>query len=249
MLRRILILTVFCWFAPAIADEQTPPQDGFYDPFEGFNRYSWRFNYEVLDKPLFRPATHAYARHVPFGVRESLNNVIRNLEEPASAINHLLQLNPQGAANSVVRFLFNSTFGIAGIFDIMGWSGVTRDIAEFSDTMGYYGVPDGPFLMIPVLGPSTVRNEVGDFIDGFASPLSLTWAERIIRWGVDGLYKRAAVIDQEPLLDNSLDSYTFIKDAYLQYRLYRFYRGKPPTADQGDIDSALDDYLDEIDNF
>ncbi|WP_432453588.1 MULTISPECIES: MlaA family lipoprotein [unclassified Agarivorans] len=253
MLRHVVFafLTFTAIFSTALsAAEQGEPVTGFSDPFEGFNRSMWEFNYNYLDKPIYRPVTHVYADYVPFGLREVLNNVIRNLEEPASFANNLLQGKVERASNNLVRFLFNSSFGIFGIFDLMGRSGAKRDIEEFGDVMGFYGVPEGPFVMIPVLGPTTVRKEVGDWVDAFASPLSnLSYAEQAVKWGLDGLYKRASVIEQEPLLDNSLDSYTFIKDAYLQYRLYRFYNGKPPTQSKQDIDSALEGYLDEIEGY
>ncbi|GAD01910.1 MULTISPECIES: MlaA family lipoprotein [Agarivorans] len=254
------VVTAFLMFAVMLSTASTTmaneveafdePYQDFSDPFEGFNRSMWNFNYNYLDKPLYRPVTHVYAEYLPFGIREAMNNVIRNLEEPASFANHLLQGKVERASNNLVRFLFNSSFGIFGIFDLMGRSGVQRDIEEFGDVMGFYGVPEGPYVMLPVLGPTTVRKEVGDWVDAFASPLTnLTFAEQVIKWGLDGLYKRASVIEQEPLLDNSLDSYTFVKDAYLQYRLYRFYNGKPPTSSKQDIDSALEDYLDELEDY
>ncbi len=249
MLSAAIISTTFSTAACA-QEAEAQSYQSFSDPFEGFNRRMWHFNYNYLDKPIYRPATHGYAKYVPFGLREALNNVIRNLEEPASFANHLLQGKVERAANNLVRFVFNSSFGLFGIFDLMGKSGVQRDIEEFGDVLGFYGVPEGPYIMLPVLGPSTVRKEAGDWVDAFVSPLNnLSFTEQVVKWGLDGLYKRSSVIDQEALLDNSLDSYTFIKEAYIQYRLYRFYNGKPPTQSQHDIDSALEDYLDEIDAY
>ena len=219
------------------------------DPLEPFNRTIWDFNYELLDPYLFRPISHSYNDYLHDGVKEGSNNMVQNLREPSTAVNHLLQLNIEDSLGAMMRFILNSTLGLAGYFDLAGDMGLERNREDFSDVLGKVGFSEGPYVMLPVLGPKTVREYVGDTVDKFYFPFSsFTLMEDFIRWGVDGLYKRHRLIDQEPLLDNSIDPYLFVKDAYLQYRLYQFYDGHPPVPEATDIeDDILEDFMDELD--
>lgn len=216
------------------------------DPIEPFNRLMWDFNYLFLDRYLFRPVVHAYADYVPEPARDSVENVVRNLDEPFSAVNNLLQAKPDWAANATARFLINSTFGVVGLFDVANHMGLPRKQDEFGEVLGYWGVPNGPYLMLPVLGPSSVRDEVGDFIDKLYFPHSLfNFWQRAGLWALDGLSVRSKLIDQEALLDNALDPYVFTKEAYFQYVEYQLYDGNLPEKEEED--DLLEEYLDEID--
>lgn len=215
------------------------------DPLQPFNRVMWDFDYNYLDKPIYRPVTHAYVNHVPNAGRRSLNNFMKNLEEPASMVNNLLQFKFKAALNNFTRFVFNSTLGFFGVVDVMGRAGVDRHLTDFSDVLGHYGVSDGPFLMLPVLGPSTPRQLTGDLVDQLYFPFAqFSFVEKTIRWTVNGLNRRASVIDQEGLVDNALDPYSFVRNAYMQYRRYRYYDGKPPQQNNQSIDVSK--YMNEI---
>ncbi|MFM2478304.1 VacJ family lipoprotein [Celerinatantimonas sp. MCCC 1A17872] len=216
-----------------------------HDPLEPFNRVMWNFDYNYLDKPIYRPVVHGYVNHVPSAGRRSLNNFMQNLEEPASMVNNLLQLKFKAALDNFTRFVFNSTFGFFGVVDVMGRAGVERHLTDFSDVLGHYGVGDGPYLMLPVLGPSTPRQITGDIVDQFYFPFTqLNMVEKAVRWTVNGLNRRASVIDQEGVVDNALDPYSFVRNAYMQYRRYRYYGGKPPEQKSQQVDVSK--YMDEI---
>ncbi len=214
------------------------------DPFEGINRGIWDFNYEFLDKQIYKPTAEAYVDYISPGAREALNNFVLNFEEPSSAVNHLLQLEVKESLSSVMRFVVNSTFGLVGFIDVAGKTGLTRNRAEFQDVLGSMGVGHGPYVMVPVFGPKTTRKLAGDIVDTLYFPFSsLTYFERLAHWGMDGIYNRAEALGQDALIDQSLDPYIFVRDAYVQYQDYRV---NPSVSEPEEDDGALEDYLDEI---
>ncbi len=226
-------------------DEEIDTQSGRdgRDPLEPMNRAFWTFNYRYFDRYLARPVIHVYADYVPNPAQKGLENFVRNLDEPFSAVNNLLQWKPGDAANATARFLINSTLGILGIMDIAADMGLERKQDKFGEVLGVWGVNDGPYLMIPFLGPSSVREEVGDWVDRLYFPYSLLGFWPLAgRWALDGLVSRAKLIDQEALLDNSLDPYAFTKEAYFQYSKYQLYDGDPPLEQD---EEWLDKYLEE----
>lgn len=234
--------------------ESTDPYSSYYsyddpqDPFEPFNRTMWDFNYEVLDPYLVSPVVHAYNDYVYDGVKEGSNNMVQNLREPSTAVNHFLQLNFEDGLGALMRFLLNSTIGLAGYYDVAGQLGLERRREDFSDVLGKMGVGEGPYVMLPILGPKTVREYVGDTIDTLYFPYAaLTLLQDFALWSVDGLYKRHKVIDQEELLRSSIDPYLFVKDAYLQHRKYQFYDGNIPESEQAPEEEIPDEFFDELD--
>ncbi|TKB55552.1 VacJ family lipoprotein [Ferrimonas aestuarii] len=239
-------------FLPSLSfavESQSTPEVEYIDerdPWEGVNRSIWYFNYQILDKKLFRPVVYFYADYVPEGARNGLDNFLHNLEEPSSAVNNLLQGKGGWAANATGRFLINSTLGVVGIFDVASNMGLERKQDEFGEVLATWGVPDGPYLMLPVLGPSTIRDEVGDYVDGLYFPYAnFTFWQSAARWALDGLSTRSKLIGQEAILDNSLDPYSFVKEGYYQYVAYSIYDGNPPI--QEDDEELLEEYLDELD--
>ncbi|WP_163935765.1 VacJ family lipoprotein [Paraferrimonas sp. SM1919] len=215
------------------------------DPFEGFNRAMWDFNYLYLDKYLLRPAATGYANYVPAPIQSGLYNITLNLEEPSSVVNNLLQWKPEYAANATGRFLINSTFGILGIFDVAGQIGLERKQDQFSEVLGYWGVPDGPYIMMPVLGPYVTR-EATDFVDGLYFPLSeMTLWVSAAKWGIKNLHKRAMALEQDQLIDGALDPYLFVRESYLQHVNYSVLDGQLPQVNEDD--EALEDFMDELD--
>ncbi|ART79700.1 MlaA family lipoprotein [Oceanisphaera avium] len=228
---------------------ETQPIDRAYsaaadarDPFEPVNRAAWVVNYDVLDPYLVRPAAHAYADYVAVPIREGVQNVVLNLEEPASFVNHLLTGDMVGAGTNLVRFGINSTVGILGFFDVAEKMTLSRRSKDFSQVLGQLGVGNGPFLMVPLYGPTTLRELSGDFVDTLYFPYDLmTFAMRAGKFALNGLYERSELIEREPIIDNALDPYGLTKDLYLQYQDAKV--GKVSTAEDDD----LSDFMDEID--
>ncbi|MBV7314819.1 VacJ family lipoprotein [Shewanella sp. NIFS-20-20] len=216
------------------------------DPFESFNRSMWHFNYQILDQYLYRPVSHGYKEHVPSPVKTGISNFVHNLEEPASLVNNTLQGKFGWAANAGGRFIVNSTIGLLGLIDVADMMGMPRKQDSFNEVLGFYGVPDGPYLMVPVLGPYSTRKITTDWVDDLYFPLSeLTLIQSAMKWGLKNLDARAQAIDQERLVDNALDPYTFVKDAYFQHMSYRVYDGN--VQKNQDDDELLNEYLQELD--
>ena len=220
------------------------------DPLEVINRPLWTFTWDYVDKYVAKPATNIYTTYTHPFVRTGLHNMALNLNEPSSIINNLLQLKFTAALKSTGRFVLNSTIGLVGFYDPASDFDWSVEQEEFGEVLGSYGIGDGPFLVNPVFGPSSVREEVGDYVDKLYWPLVAinSWTN-IIRLGVLGLEKRAALRDQEQLLLESEDPYEFVKNAYFQNMNYRIYDGNPPIIIDEQKEDELDALLEDFDDF
>ncbi len=220
------------------------------DPFEVINRPFWTFTWDYVDKYIAKPASEVYTTYTPPFLRTGLYNMALNLNEPASIINNALQLKFTAAAKSTGRFVLNSTIGLFGFYDPASdfeWSGEQE---EFGEVLGSYGVGDGPYLVVPGLGPSSVREEVGDYVDRLYWPLAvIDFWPNIVRLGVLALEKRAAVRDQEQLVVESEDPYEFIKNAYFQNMNFKLHDGNPPIVIDEAEEAEIDAFLDEFDDI
>ncbi|KDM93089.1 ABC transporter [Photobacterium galatheae] len=225
------------------------PESTAYDPFEGFNRAMWTVNYEYLDPYFLRPVSLAYVDYVPSPLRTGLRNFLSNLEEPANMLNSFLMQNPEKAVDHFNRFWINSIFGLGGLIDIASAADISPPGQQsFPDTLGYYGVGNGPYFMIPAYGPVTLREGAGDWVDKLYFPLNLlTFWQSAGKWALEGMENRAKLVAQEPMLNNSPDPYVFTRDAYIQYKNFRA-GGEAVESDQPVNEDYLDDYLDEIDS-
>lgn len=216
------------------------------DPLEGFNRAMWDFNYLYMDRYFYRPLAHGYKDYLPRPVKTGINNFVTNFDEPNAMVNNTLQGKWGWAANAGGRFTINTTLGLLGVIDVADMMGLARKQDQFNEVLGYYGVANGPYFMAPFLGPYVTRELASDWVDDLYFPLSeLTMWQSLVKWGLKNLHRRAAAIDQERLVDNALDPYTFVKEAYFQYMDYKVYDGDVPV-DQ-DEDDLLDEYLHELD--
>jgi phospholipid-binding lipoprotein MlaA len=200
-------------------DEDEPPLT-VHDPIEPVNRAVFWFN-DKLYFYLFKPVARGL-RVVPERVRVSADNFFDNLSAPLRFINNVLQLQFNDAGDELARFIFNSTFGVAGLFDIAKEEGgIAKRDEDFGQTMGRYGVGSGFYLVLPVLGPSNVRDAGGRVADHFLSPLTyiLSFEERIAIRVVES--ENALSLDKdtyEGIKRDALDPYLFIRDAYAQRR-------------------------------
>ncbi|WP_375057659.1 VacJ family lipoprotein [Zobellella sp. DQSA1] len=215
------------------------------DPFEPVNRASWVLNYDILEPYAVRPVVHTYADYVADPLKEGVQNMMLNLEEPASFVNHLVSGDIPGAGTNLARFGLNSTVGVLGFFDVAEKLSLTSRPKDFSQVMGQIGVGDGPYLMVPFMGPTTLRQLSGDVVDSLYFPYDvMTIAMRAGKWVLMGLYDRSQLIDQEAIIDNALDPYGLTKDFYLQYQASRVGREVGAMADDD-----LSDFMDEIDSL
>ncbi len=220
------------------------------DPFESFNRLMWDVNYELLDPYFLRPISLGYVRFVPQFVRTGIANFIANLEEPMSTVNSLLMLEGAKAVDHFNRFWINSTFGLAGILDIASAAGIQKNNQrQFGDVLGAYDLGQGPYFMLPLYGPITIREGVGDVVDNLYPPLSwLTLPQSFAKFILNGMEGRASAVSQEQFLANSPDPYVFVRDAYLQNKAFSARAGKEEEVEKLD-DEYLDEFMDEIDNY
>ena len=143
------------------------------DPFEPVNREIWDFNWDVLDAYILRPITVTYVTVMPQPARTGLVNITDNLQEPANFLNNIFQGKVDDGLDSLARFLINTTVGLVGTFDVASKIGIERKREQFGETLAVWGLDTGPFLMLPFLGPSDPRSFTGDYVDGFAFPMSL----------------------------------------------------------------------------
>lgn len=226
---------------------QGPGYDDPRDPFERVNRSLWDFNYDILDAYILRPATVGYMTVVPKPARKGLINVVDNLGEPASFLNSILQAKPEKAAVSVGRFLVNSTVGVLGIFDVASKIGLENADENFNQTLAVWGVGDGPYLMVPARGPTTVRGTAGGIVDTLYFPLGLLNTPlTLTRAAIMALDGREQLMQVENMLNNSLDPYSFVKESYFQRQLFKVYDGNPPAPEET-LDDDILDFLDDID--
>ncbi|MGF1680372.1 VacJ family lipoprotein [Photobacterium minamisatsumaniensis] len=223
---------------------------GVYDPLEGFNRAMWDLNYNYLDPYLARPVSLAYVDYTPSALRTGIKNFLANLDEPASMVNSIIMLEGEQAVTHFNRFWINTTFGIAGLIDIASAADIRKPSERaFGDSMGYYGVGNGPYFMVPLYGPVTLREGVGDTVDGLYFPLTLlNFWQGLGKWAFEGMEDRAALVQQEALLSDSPDPYIFTRDAYIQNKNFRAQGSK--ILDEEPVDEEyLDDFLDEIEEY
>lgn len=210
------------------------------DPWEGFNRASYKFN-DALDRAIAKPVAKGYKKVTPRFVRTGVSNFISNLGGITTVFNDVLQGKVKQAGHDSGRFLLNSTLGLGGLFDPASAAGIERNDEDFGQTLGKWGVKSGPYLMLPILGPSTVRDTFGRIPDQFTNPVNYLQDDstRYIIRGLDFLDLRAGLLDLEPQLEKSYDKYAFIRNAWLQRREFQVKDG-----DVGDVSSELEEGMD-----
>jgi phospholipid-binding lipoprotein MlaA len=208
------------------------------DPLEPTNRAIFGFN-EFLDKVLIRPLAEVYHFILPNFLEERITVFLRNLGEPLTFVNDVLQGEDKRARVTFGRFVTNSTVGLAGIFDVATDAGLPRHTEDFGQTFGVWGIGEGPYLVLPILGPSTVRDGVGTAADTFADPVSIGLDEAnvsglaLARLGLAGLDTRARNLDiVDQLRRESLDYYATMRSAYRQNRRSEILNGAAPDQDE-----------------
>ena len=209
------------------------------DPWEKMNRAVYAFN-DKLDKDVARPVATAYVRAVPAPARNRFHDFISNLGEPIVIFNDALQGKFKQALQDTGRFLVNTTVGLVGFFDPASEIGLPHHDEDLGQTLAHWGVPSGPYLVLPVLGPSTVRDTGSLYVDVSADPLYKDMAPRYRNAAtiLNGIDERAGLMQANATIDSAYDPYAFVRDAYIQNRRYKIYDGNPPMqdTDYGDYD-------------
>ena len=211
--------------------------DQVRDPFEDFNRKTFNFN-ERIDEKVLKPIAKTYSK-LPPNVKNGVSNFFNNLEDVETSINQFLQGKPKKSLNDITRFFINSTIGLGGFIDVASKIGLERNEEDFGQTLAVWGVGQGPYIMLPGLGPSTLRDTLSRPVSSFSSvTFHMTDTDvNITLKVIDAIETREKLLDIESLLTG--DKYAFVKDAYIQSINYEIKDG---------ID-IKDDFIDDMDDF
>lgn len=213
------------------------------DPLQPFNRAMFTFN-DAVDRAVFRPLAVGYRAVLPQRVRNGVNNFFNNLRAPTTLLNDILQGKPQRAQETINRFLVNSTIGLLGFVDIATSIGFPKHQEDYGQTLAVWGVPSGPYIVLPLLGPSTLRDAVGKVPEFYiADPL---WepddtAVTIARFGVRAVDIRSRLLDLDRVIKMQVDPYLFFRETYLQNRQRAILDGGSPdrSGASKDIEQKL----------
>lgn len=208
------------------------------DPLEPLNRGIYKFN-DVVDKAVLKPVATGYKEAMPDPVRTAIGNFFSNLDDVLVLFNDLLQFKFDQAASDFSRLVWNTTVGIAGLIDVATPMGLPKHNEDFGQTLGYWGIGNGPYLVLPFLGPSTLRDAVGTAVDVHFDPVvqHTPVPERNSAIAIHSVDTRSRLLDAEKVLDEAaIDRYVFLRDAYLQRRRGLVYDGNPPRVKLEDDD-------------
>ncbi|MEN4749822.1 VacJ family lipoprotein [Pseudomonas sp. Ps21-P2] len=211
------------WASLAVAPMAANAADE--DPWEGVNRAIFRFN-DTVDTYALKPIAQGYEFITPQFLEDGIHNMFKNVGEVTNFANDVLQAKPEAAGVDTARLIFNTTFGLLGFFDVGTKMGLQRNDEDFGQTLGHWGVASGPFVMLPLFGPSTVRDAFAKYPDTYTQP----WRyidhvpTRNTALGVSLVDTRASLLSAEKLING--DKYIFIRNAYLQNREFKVKDGK-----------------------
>lgn len=204
------------------------------DPLESYNRAMFTVN-DAVDKALFKPVAQAYQKVLPEPVTASIGHFFSNLNDVVVLVNDVLQFKLHQAAMDSSRIVFNTTFGVLGLFDVASHMNMPKNREDFGQTLGYWGFSEGYYIVLPFLGPSTVRDAFGLAGDFFINPIAWTTDSSTVEWSLWGLNlinRRAGLLSIErALADAQIDPYLFQRSAYLQQRRSLVYDGQAPQPD------------------
>ena len=206
------------------------------DPWESMNRKTFAFN-DAVDKAVLKPIAQGYTKVTPAFAQEGVNNFYNNLEDIGTGVNNLLQGKFKEGASDAGRLVVNTVFGVFGLWDVATPMGLEKHNEDFGQTLGWWGVPSGPYFVIPFLGPSTARDAPARIVDPswyyprWIDNDRLYWSW----WAFDKVRTRANLLQAESVLEAAaIDRYTFIRDAWLQRRRNQVYDGHPPPLKDED---------------
>jgi phospholipid-binding lipoprotein MlaA len=230
---RVPLLALACLTLFGCASLPPGQQRDPRDPWERFNRTSYKVS-DAVDRAVLKPVAQAYVKVTPRPVRTGVSNFLDNLGYPVTIVNDLLQLKVKHFGQDIGRLVLNTTVGIGGIFDPASRVGLQKNDEDLGLTFGHWGAKPGPYVFIPLLGPSDVRDGLGRVGDIWADPrhyIKNGWISWPL-WGVDALDVRARLLDTEKLLDGVYDRYAFLRNAYLQRREFLITNGEESNQKQ-----------------
>jgi phospholipid-binding lipoprotein MlaA len=219
-----------CATTRATGDDAGTPRVRNPDPWEGMNRGIFAFN-NTLDRYALRPVAVVYRDYTPKLVQTGVGNFFENLGYPTTILHQFLQGKPKQGTQDIGRFLLNTTLGWGGVIDVAsGGTNLPKHNEDSGQTLGRWGVPPGPFLMLPFLGPATVRDAPARIADDFSQPFRWydSGAERWFSLGLSLVHTRAELLPLDKVLAETYDPYAFVRNAFLQRRRYAVYDGNPP---------------------
>jgi len=238
---RTLLISIFILLGSGCATVEVADER---DPLEGFNRAAYAFN-DDLDRVILKPLATGYQKLVPEPINNSVTNFFSNLDDVVVLVNDLLQLKLEQSLSDLGRITVNTTVGIGGLFDVASHMDLPKHNEDFGQTLGYWGVGSGPYLVLPFLGPSTVRDGLALPVDWQLDPL-VNIEDNDTYWGAIALRtidSRAGLLRASRILDTAaLDPYTFMRDAYLQRRQNLVYDGNPPTSAIDEFDPFSEEF-------
>ncbi|MEW6313398.1 MAG: VacJ family lipoprotein [Pseudomonadota bacterium] len=210
------------------------------DPLEPLNRGIYQFN-DTVDKAVIKPLATVYKDALPQPVRTGVSNFFGNLNDVLNSLNNLLQGKVGAAVSDGGRVLINTSFGMLGLIDVATQAGMPKHGEDFGQTLGRWGVNSGPYLVLPILGPSSLRDAVGTYTDSLADPINLNTDNIPVRNRTVALKmvnRRAELLGLSKVIDEgALDPYAFVRDGYLQKRRSQVYDGDPPPEPEEDEDA------------
>ena len=240
--RSLPLLFVALIFAAGLSACATPGRTTMDDPWSGMNRGIYKFN-DGIDRAVLKPVAKGYKKITPNWFRNATGRFFANLGYPVTIVNQLLQGKPKLFLMDTGRFITNTTLGLAGLFDVADRMHMPSHQEDFGQTLAVWGVPSGPYLMLPFLGPSTVRDAPGKIPDYFLGILRYTDVSTPVVWGtraVEVVDTRASLLSTESALDTAFDRYGVLRDVWLQRRQYLIYDGNPPEEEPPELPDDTD---------
>ncbi|WP_417514298.1 VacJ family lipoprotein [Minwuia sp.] len=222
----VIAIASFAWTGVAVAE-------AVEDPYESTNRDIFEFNMS-LDRSLMRPVARGYRTVVPDPYRQGISSVLDNLTEPRTLLNNILQGEGEAAWNTFMRFMINSTVGLGGLFDITTAGNHERRKEDFGQTLAVWGAGSGPYLMLPVFGPSNGRDAAGFVVDTVTDPFGFVFGfvPAAARTGTAMVDNRSELIEEtEVLEDTAIDLYASVRTLYTQNREHEIRNGAPPPLE------------------
>jgi phospholipid-binding lipoprotein MlaA len=218
----------------------TPGRTQPDDRWEGFNRGVYKFN-DAVDRAALKPVAKGYRKITPHFLRVGIGNFLGNLEYPATVVNQFLQGKPKMGLRDTGRFLLNSTLGLGGLFDVATAVGLEANDEDLGQTLAVWGVGSGPFVNLPLFGPSTLRDAPTRVVDFFFDPITYidppweaVWGERVL----DVVHSRAELLPLDGTLQRTYDPYAFIRDSWVQQREFAIFDGNPPPEQLENFDDS-----------
>ena len=255
MNKKLIVLPIL-WlgiFSVALANEL--PKPNLNDPYENYNRHAYKMN-KKLDQVIFKPAATLYKAATPAPVRKGVNNFLSNLSQVPTVINDVLQGNFRGAGKDLARFAVNTTVGLAGFIDVASNMGLEKNPQDFGLTLAKWGYQCSNYVVLPILGPSTVRDTINwpIYYQMTVYPYIPDESLRYTLLGLDFIDTRTQLLDIDPVIEQSFDPYVFERDAYLQRRNYLIRKNAglsdkeatptPSVSALADADADADDKAD-----